>query len=164
MGRELCLLLFFFGISNAYNAKNIDLTSVMHLKNSGDNNLFGHSVAVPSGNARKRYVYVGAPLDDTHGNVFGCWIDGADLRKQKIDCNDKATVGGMTFTNNRNLFGMTVTAMDGKVVSCAPFEPISNPETTNQYLFGGKYPYFSLLGKFLTYLREPLDYKELFSF
>ena len=143
----LIIFLLLFGKNCAYNAKNVDLSSVIVLKNNGDNNLFGHSVAVASGNARKRYIYVGAPLDDTHGNVFACWIDGGNLDKQEVDCNTKVSVDGMTFTDNRNLVGMTVTAMDGKVVSCAPFEPISNPQTTNQYTFGGKYPWFSRLGK-----------------
>ena len=143
----LLIFLLLFGKNCAYNAKNVDLSSVILLKNNGDNNLFGHSVAIASGNARKRYVYVGAPLDDTHGNVFACWIDGGNLDKQEVNCNTKVSVDGMTFTDNRNLFGTTVTAMDGKVVSCAPFEPISNPQTTNQYKFGGKYPWFSRLGK-----------------
>ena len=148
MGREIVLLLLFFGVSYAYNAQNVDLSSVIHMKNRGSNNLFGHSVAVPSGNAR-RYVYVGAPLDDIHGNVFGCWIDGADPDKQEVNCH-KADVDGMTFKDNRNLFGMTVTALNGKVVSCAPFEPIWNPLKSNQFTFGGKFPYYSRLGKFLT--------------
>ena len=149
MGREIVLLLLFFGVSYAYNAQNVDLSSVIHVKNRGSNNLFGHSVAVPSGSTR-RVIYVGAPLDDTHGNVFGCWINGADPDKQEVNCNQKADIRGMTYKDNRNLFGMTVTAMNGKVVSCAPFEPISNHETTNQFTFGGKFPYYSRLGKFLT--------------
>ena len=143
MGREIVLLLLFFGVSYAYNAQNVDLSSVIHMKNRGSNNLFGHSVAVPSGSTSRRYVYVGAPLDDIHGNVFGCWINGANLNKQEVNCN-KADVDGMTSKDNRNLFGMTVTAMNGKVVSCAPFEPVDTG-----FKFGGMYPFYSRNGKFL---------------
>ena len=31
----------------------------------------------------------------------------------------------MTYSNGKNLFGMTVTAKDGKVITCAHLEPIA---------------------------------------
>ena len=83
MGRELFLLLFFFGISNAFNAKNVDLESVIRLNNPGESkNEFGHSVALGKSTNGNRYVYLGAPQDETHGNVYGCEFDGSNNNSQ----------------------------------------------------------------------------------
>ena len=86
MGRELFLLLFFFGVSNAYNANNVDLQSVIRLNNPGNSeNRFGHSVALGTSNGRQ-YVYLGAPQDETHGNVYGCEFDGSNKNAQTSTC------------------------------------------------------------------------------
>ena len=66
------------GMNYGWTPKNVDLKSVIHVKNSGDNNnLFGHSVALA-----KNYIFVGAPHDDNHGNVFKCSFNANDLNKQ----------------------------------------------------------------------------------
>ena len=66
----------------AYNAKNVDSQDVILLKNpSYRNNSFGHSVALA-----KNYVYVGAPHDDTHGNVFKCRFTAKNLQPQSPTC------------------------------------------------------------------------------
>ena len=60
-------LLFYSHFGGAYN---IDTTSPVELKsnkNDGLFTLFGHSVALS-----KEYVYVGAPDDNKHGNVYKC--------------------------------------------------------------------------------------------
>ena len=67
----------------AYNAKNVDSKDVIVVKNpSQGNNRFGHSVALAS-----NYLYVGAPLDDTHGNVFKCRFTADDLKQQNPACS-----------------------------------------------------------------------------
>ena len=69
----------------AYNAKNVDSKDVIFLKNprtASRNNAFGHSVALA-----RNYVYVGAPLDDTHGNVFKCRFTADDLKQQNPACS-----------------------------------------------------------------------------
>ena len=78
----LIIFLLFFGKTNAYNAKNVDSKDVIFLKNpSSPNNAFGHSVALA-----RNYVYVGAPLDATHGNVFKCRFDANNLNQQNPTC------------------------------------------------------------------------------
>ena len=79
----LLIFLLLFGKNCAYNAKNVDLKSVIHVKNSGENNnLFGHSVALA-----KNYVYVGAPDDSKHGNVFKCRFNANDPNQQNPTCS-----------------------------------------------------------------------------
>ena len=59
-------LLFFSHFGWAYN---IDTTSPVRLTSSNDG-FFGVSVALSKDN-----VYVGAPNDDAHGNVYECECD-----------------------------------------------------------------------------------------
>ena len=69
----------------AYNAKNVDSKDVIFLKNpyhGSQNNAFGHSVALPRNRNAWNYVYIGAPHDDIHGNVFKCKFDASDLNQQ----------------------------------------------------------------------------------
>ena len=72
----------------AYNAKNVDSKNVIFLKNPsrGNSNTFGHSVALTGD-----YIYVGAPHDDTHGNVFKCRFTANNLNQQNPRCSK---VGG----------------------------------------------------------------------
>ena len=55
----------------------------------------------------------------------------------------------MTKKSNKNLFGMTVTALNDKVVSCAHMEPIKGELTFQDYLRsrGSTNPEFPQLGK-----------------
>ena len=55
----------------------------------------------------------------------------------------------MTKKMNKNLFGMTVTALNDKVVSCAHMEPIKGELTFQDYLrsWGSINPEFPQLGK-----------------
>ena len=155
MGRGFLLFLLLFGVSHAYNAKNVDSQSVIYLKNDQSGNFFGHSVAIAS----ESNVYVGAPLDQTHGNVFKCSIDGSDYGTQEVECH-RTTVQGMTEKSNQNLFGMTVSALNGKVVSCAPFEPI-----TDGYLFGKeKFPMFTKIGKCYEMTANSNRFQSIFEF
>ena len=89
MERRIIFLLF-FGVSQAYNANNVDIEDAIYLNNpGGSNNQFGHSVALgenPNGHLGVQYVYLGAPHDETHGNVFGCGFRGDDPKKQVPDC------------------------------------------------------------------------------
>ena len=59
------LLLFLFGVYPVW-AYNIDIGSAVNVKGP-ENGLFGHSVAVT-----QDAIYVGAPKDELHGNVFKC--------------------------------------------------------------------------------------------
>jgi len=155
MGRGFLIFLLLFGESYAYNANNVDSQSVIYLKNAQSGNFFGHSVAIAS----ERNVYVGAPLDQKHGNVFKCSIDGSDYGTQEVQCN-RTTVQGMTEKNNQNLFGMTVSALNGKVVSCAPFEPI-----TGGYLFGKEgYPLYTKIGKCYETTSKTNQFQSMFEF
>ena len=89
MERRIIFLLF-FGVSQAYNANNVDIEDAIYFNNpGGSNNQFGHSVALgknPNGHLGVQYVYLGAPHDETHGNVFGCGFRGDDPKKQVPDC------------------------------------------------------------------------------
>ena len=80
----------------AYNAKNVDSKDVIYLKNpSHENNAFGHSVALA-----KNYVFVGAPHDANHGNVFKCSFKANDLTQQNPTCykvDGKCTCESKTF-------------------------------------------------------------------
>ena len=84
----LIIFLLFFGKTNAYNAKNVDSKDVIFLKNprQGNSNAFGHSVALA-----KNYVFVGAPHDANHGNVFKCRFTANNLNQQNPHCSK---VGG----------------------------------------------------------------------
>ena len=62
-------LLFYSHFGGAYN---IDTTSPVELKSNKKGGLFGHSVALS-----KNYVYVGAPHDKKHGNVYKCRKSGS---------------------------------------------------------------------------------------
>ena len=54
----------------------------------------------------------------------------------------------MTKKKNKNLFGMTVTALNDKVVSCAHMEPIDGEKTFQDYIRGqSANPQFPQLGK-----------------
>ena len=57
-------LFFYVHFGEAYN---IDTTSPVKLTSNKEDGLFGLSVALS-----KDYVYVGAPDDDIHGNVYKC--------------------------------------------------------------------------------------------
>ena len=82
----------------AYNAKNVDSQDVIFLKNpSYRNNSFGHSVALT-----KNYVYIGAPLDDTHGNVFNCKFTAKNLKQQNPSCSK--VVGKLAEKNCSRIF------------------------------------------------------------
>ena len=144
MRLEIFLFLMWLCLIYAYNAKNVDSKDVIFVKNpSQGNNRFGHSVALA-----RNYVYVGAPLDDTHGNVLKCRFTANNLYQQNPKCSkvdgkslsDKfknckfpiifpILVGVMTKKTNKNLFGMTVTALNDRVVSCAHMEPINGTQT-----------------------------------
>ena len=54
--------------------------------------------------------------------------------KFKIFFNFLILVGVMTKKTNKNLFGMTVTALDDKVVSCAHMEPINGGLTFQEHI------------------------------
>ena len=57
-------------------------------------------------------------------------------------------VGVMTKKKNKNLFGMTVTALNDKVVSCAHMEPINGEQTFQDFIRGQSMnPEFPQLGK-----------------
>ena len=58
---------FLFFYAHFGEAYNIDTTSPVKLTSHKNDGLFGHSVALS-----KDYVYVGAPDDDIHGNVYKC--------------------------------------------------------------------------------------------
>ena len=70
MKLEIFLFLVWLSLINADAAKNVDTDEVIVLRNGGRNNAFGHSVALTGSQ-----VYVGAPQDSTHGNVFSCPIN-----------------------------------------------------------------------------------------
>ena len=74
---EIFLFLMWLGLIYAYNVKNVDSQDVIFLKNRRQGNNFGHSVALA-----KNYVFVGAPHDANHGNVFKCSFNANDLNKQ----------------------------------------------------------------------------------
>ena len=81
----LIIFLLFFGKTNAYNAKNVDSKDVIFVKNPSSasrSNAFGHSVALV-----KNYVYVGAPHDKTHGNVFKSRFTARNLNQQNPTCS-----------------------------------------------------------------------------
>ena len=85
MRLEIFLFLMWLCLIYAYNAKNVDSKDVIFLKNPGSaskNNAFGHSVALAS-----NYVYVGAPHDKTHGNVFKCRFTANNLNQQNPTCS-----------------------------------------------------------------------------
>ena len=67
MKLEIFLFLVWLSLINADAANNVDTEEVIVLRNGGQNNAFGHSVALTGSQ-----VYVGAPQDSTHGNVFRC--------------------------------------------------------------------------------------------
>ena len=151
------------GLIYAYNVKNVDSQDVIFLKNRRQGNNFGHSVALA-----KNYVFVGAPHDANHGNVFKCSFNANDLNKQNLNicskldgkfcCYSKIFLseyiswilvdspGLMTKKTNKNLFGMTVTALNDKVVSCAHMEPI-NGETFQESMDKKYYPQLGKLFK-----------------
>ena len=86
MWAENFVFLLLFGICSAYNAKNIDTESATILQNpepGNTDNLFGYSVALGKNRGGQTYVYVGAPHDRTHGNVFSCRI--ANKKCERID-------------------------------------------------------------------------------
>ena len=90
MKLEIFLFLIWLSLINAYNAKNVDTQDVIVLqKSGGGKNQFGHSVALV-----KDHIYVGAPLDNTHGNVFKCKFNAFDLNKQNPSCQ---TVNGKQY-------------------------------------------------------------------
>ena len=61
----------------------MDSKDVIYLKNpSHENNAFGHSVALA-----KNYVFVGAPHDAKHGNVFKCRFTAKNLKPQSPTCS-----------------------------------------------------------------------------
>ena len=62
-------LLFFSHFGGAYN---IDTTEPVKWTSRPTNGFFGVSVALSKDN-----VYVGAPNDDTHGNVYNCTKSGS---------------------------------------------------------------------------------------
>ena len=83
MKLEIFLFLFWLTLIFAYNAENVDTQDVIVLKNTGEQgNQFGHSVALT-----KDHVYVGAPKDSTHGNVFDCPFD-PEGEKQSPSCSE----------------------------------------------------------------------------
>ena len=87
MRLEIFLFLMWLSLIYAYNAKNVDSKDVIFVKNpSRENNAFGHSVALA-----KNFIYVGAPHDDTHGNVFNCKFTANGLKQQNPRCSK---VGG----------------------------------------------------------------------
>ena len=80
---EIFLFLMWLGLIYAYNVKNVDSQDVIFLKNRRQGNNFGHSVALA-----KNYIYVGAPHDDIHGNVFKCRFNANYLKQQDPPCSD----------------------------------------------------------------------------
>ena len=72
------MLLFLLTIANPGLAYNIDTESAKKWERQSNDGLFGHSVALS-----RSYIYVGAPKDDKHGNVFRCSTSGS--RCSKID-------------------------------------------------------------------------------
>ena len=76
----------------AYNAKNVDSKDVILLKkpyHGSQNNSFGHSVALARNRNARNYVYIGAPHDEIHGNVFKCRFDASDLNQQTLNTCSK---------------------------------------------------------------------------
>ena len=96
MRLEIFLFLMWLSLIYAYNAKNVDSKDVIFLKNPRENNVFGHSVALA-----RNYVFVGAPLDANHGNVFNCSFNADDLNQQTPNTCSK--VDGK-FCCERNMF------------------------------------------------------------
>ena len=84
MRLEIFLFLMWLSLIYAYNAKNVDSKDVIFLKNPsrGKSNTFGHSVALA-----RNYVYVGAPHDSKHGNVFKCRFNANDPNQQNPTCS-----------------------------------------------------------------------------
>ena len=66
-------LLFYSHFGGAYN---IDTTSPVELTSPTNDGFFGVSVALSKDN-----VYVGAPHDDVHGNVYKCPNSGSPCSK-----------------------------------------------------------------------------------
>ena len=60
-------VIFLLCFSHFVGAYNVDTTSPVELTSPTNDGFFGLSVALS-----KDYVYVGAPSDDTHGNVYEC--------------------------------------------------------------------------------------------
>ena len=88
MRLEVFLFLMWLSLIYAYNAKNVDSKDVIFLKNphnASPKNGFGHSVAL-SKNYHNHYVYVGAPHDKTHGNVFKCSFNVKIMNQQNPTC------------------------------------------------------------------------------
>ena len=85
MRLEIFLFLMWLCLIYAYNAKNVDSKDVIFLKNprQGNSNAFGHSVALA-----RNYVFVGAPHDAKHGNVFKCRFTANNLNKQNPACSE----------------------------------------------------------------------------
>ena len=84
MRLEIFLFLMWLCLIYAYNAKNVDSKDVIFVKNPSSasrNNAFGHSVALT-----RNYVYVGAPHDKTHGNVFKCRFTANNLNQHTPRC------------------------------------------------------------------------------
>ena len=143
--------LFCFDFGQSYNANNVDTESAIVLKNPFEDKnhdaYFGYSIALAMKDGLKD-LYVGAPRDQIHGNVFKCSL----LNPKDPTCSrmigklqsqnnvrlfwiDKKFVvlllvtDSMQHKNRKNLFGMTVSAFNGKVVSCAHLEPIDENQT-----------------------------------
>ena len=90
MRLEVFLFLMWLSLIYAYNAKNVDSKDVILLKkpyHGSQNNAFGHSVALPRNRNAWNYVYIGAPHDETHGNVFKCRFTAKNLKPQSPTCS-----------------------------------------------------------------------------
>ena len=100
-------------------AFNVDTTIPIILESpstEGDN--FGQSIEIISDTA-----VVGAPLSETHGNIFQCAFDPYnDNAPQEVGCNKIQVPSAMRNKQFKNLFGVTVAKKEKQIVSCAPRE------------------------------------------